>query len=418
MRNLRGAAAAFLLLLAGDSALGIDLDPKGLGACLSALGDVDGDGVPDFAAGTKRGLGTLAVCSGKDGKVLWVARGRDAASVPDQDGDGKTDVAIASGGIEEAHETPEWASLRRGTDGARLGAIAPKGPDVLAIGTEAYTDQVASLGDVDGDGKADLLVLRVARVGRDSLEGEWCSRATALVVSIEGKVVVDLKPRVDTRWREFVVGPAVDLDRDGKLDVFVRTTANQTHLGLSVVSATKGVLVDYKGEIGRSPTVVAVLGDANGDGKEDYLFASVLAARGESEYAGEVRIVSGKDAATTLRTIKGEKKGERLGTSMAALGDLDGDGVPDFAAGAPGVRGPKDATSVGAVRAYSTKTGKVLWTVTGETATGELGTTVAALGDVDGDGACDVAAGAPGVLVPGRVLVISGKTGRTIAAVR
>ena len=132
--------------------------------------------------------------------------------------------------------------------------------------------------------------------------------------------------------------------------------------------------------------------------------------------------VVGKDG-KTIRTAKGKKEGDGLGAAAASIGDADGDGVPDFVGGAPGVDAKKDAKNdfglSGAVMAFSGKTAKPLWTTTGTDYSQRLGIAVAAIGDVDGDGVSDVAAGAPAFGAgAGQVFVISGKSGQVLGTVR
>jgi hypothetical protein len=100
-------------------------------------------------------------------------------------------------------------------------------------------------------------------------------------------------------------------------------------------------------------------------------------------------------AQTLVHTLVGGAPGDRFGTAIAALGDLDGDGVDEFVVGAPG-----DDTAgldAGLVRLFSGASGAALHTFLGSTAGDFFGTSLAAVGDVDGDGFGDFVVGAPQV---------------------
>src|SRR5262249_37645766 len=120
---------------------------------------------------------------------------------------------------------------------------------------------------------------------------------------------------------------------------------------------------------------------------------------------------SGIDA-SVLRTIEGSPD-DRLGASLDEIGDLDGDGVPDILAGAPGLQHP---SSPGHVRIYSGADGRELLTLTGESAPEGFGDVVAGMGDVDGDSVPDVAVAAAGgdLAIPGAVRVFSGASGQIL----
>ncbi|MCB9793119.1 MAG: FG-GAP repeat protein [Alphaproteobacteria bacterium] len=99
-----------------------------------------------------------------------------------------------------------------------------------------------------------------------------------------------------------------------------------------------------------------------------------------------------------------------LGSGVAALADLDGDGLPEIALGAPG-----EDDEAGAVYIYLSAGGilgergldDATLRVSGEAEEAEAGLRLATAGDIDGDGLEDLLIGAPG---SGRAYVFHGVT--------
>lgn len=133
--------------------------------------------------------------------------------------------------------------------------------------------------------------------------------------------------------------------------------------------------------------------------------------------AGRVAIFDlDRDTAEVRRVFErsGSAPGDRLGTSVAALGDLSGDGTIDYAAGAPF----SDATGTDAGSVIVFSAGGVALLLNGVAAGDQFGTALANVGDLTGDGSDDLAIGAPfsdvGFTDSGSVTVVNGVTGAVI----
>ena len=112
-------------------------------------------------------------------------------------------------------------------------------------------------------------------------------------------------------------------------------------------------------------------------------------------------------SAQTVLLELGPHNGE-YGRTACGLGDVDGDGVADYAAGAPYAK-VGGAPFAGKVRAHSGADGKVLWLAAHPRANEIFGSRLARIGDVNGDGADDVAVGGDNVFQ-----VLSGVAGSLI----
>ncbi len=148
--------------------------------------------------------------------------------------------------------------------------------------------------------------------------------------------------------------------------------------------------------------VARVVGDLDGDGALDF----AATAPSHQGFAGAVYVYSGRTAEQLFR-LDGQP-GWQLGHSVEGRVDVNGDGVMDVIAGAPGFgRNP------GHVVVASGKDGQVLHTLTVGRHGDQFGMKVAGMADLDGDQHDEILVGAPGD-GPGRVFVYSGKTGHLL----
>ncbi len=296
-----------------------------------------------------------------------------------------------------------------------------------------FGQAVAGGGDVNGDGRPDLIV---------GVPG-FAVSTTAGLLADAGRVYVfsgatgDVLYRVDGTQTGGRLGAAVaiagDADGDGFADFAIGVPRDDT-MGLDagkvdLYSGQTGTALGtfYGGAAGELyGSALAYAGNVNPLGSPppaDPFDDLVIGAPGANFGAGraEVRNILG----WTLQQVAGTSSDE-LGFAVAGTGDLDGDGLPDYVVGAPGAWGNVVTNNpVGAVYAYSVRVSTPIMTRFGHPTAGlisaqRFGAAVDGAGDFDGDGGNDVVVGAPeATFIPGgmfgRVDVVS-RTGGLIAS--
>lgn len=318
------------------------------GFAVSFVGDLDADGADDFAVGapgTANGQGRVHVYSGSTTALLYTFDGAAAGDhygsamcgVGDVDGDGRDDLAIgAPRGVKWfSFAAGGYVEVRSGATGAVVRTIT--GPP-LPLGFGAA---LAGGADFSGDGVGDLIV---GAPGGNGAAG----------------------------------GAFVHSGASGAL--------LRTHLPQGNPPA-----------FGFGPTLgfsVAILGDVDGDGVVEYALGapSALIVPGISF----VQLLDGATGIERWRTEFDSPEDEEFGWSLDSLGDVTGDGVADLVVGARQTAsfGP----GFGRVRVLNGATGAVVVSYgqgPGASQQAALGFAVVAVGDINGDGRSEFAAGAP-----------------------
>ena len=116
-----------------------------------------------------------------------------------------------------------------------------------------------------------------------------------------------------------------------------------------------------------------------------------------------------EEGVEVIHDWNGEHQSDQFGWIGRNIGDVDKDGIMDITTSAP--TNNEGAVNAGKIYVYSGKTGKLIWSFVAKDANGQLGMSIEAAGDVNGDGTPDVVAGAPYV---NKTWVFSGKNGEVL----
>jgi hypothetical protein len=415
-------------------------------ATVAELGDVNGDGIGDYALGLPNangGSGMVYVFLGHVGALspAPTALDLDAASFTitghggemlgfalagdDVNGDGLNDIAIgapaagapskADGGavyVAFGSSHPQsLASTQLFPNGTTNNPGRPATPSIYgsrydSFGVSAHTGMsLAALPDVNGDGYGDVAVgspdAGIHRPGEGNV---------AVLYGKPRGVHINLSDLWENGYPYYfhIDFPALD---------------NQ-HVGESIAS----------------------VGDMTGDGWPDLAIGAPQADNNGRADSGSVWIISGHlppiDAGCSMHMvdnscpwlrlkdltaaqgyrIDGAQAGDGLGSSLAGVGDQNGDGIPDVAIGesAASPDGRSRAGEVVVVQGQRDLVVRDLATTPplqrfyGPEAGSGLGASLSAAADIDGDGHVDMLAGAPGSSAfAGAAYVLRGLPGTT-----
>ena len=363
------------------------------GSCVVGLGDVDGDGVPDFAIGTPyqqvgpSNTGRVVIASGATGAMLhsfdgshpeaYLGDRNGLANLGDLDGDGIADLARLDF---ERVGTLEYSVVRIASGATGVDFITVKfdqpGPRRFRLRS------IASLGDLNGDGLPDFAVGGMPNDPTVNL-GRIFMRSGATGAGLR---VVDVGDK--PAW--LIVGATGDYDGDLVPDLVASTSnVNTSGVRIAIVTLISGAtglaLATLTGELNEQYGRAFAAGiDSDGDGQLDVVVGAQGAIRNQ-QYVGEATATNWQSS-QTIAQINGEATDSRFGDELALIDDFDGDGTNDFVATQWGT--PPLATD--ALRIHSGRDGSLLLEhLIPVRPDGEL----VAVPDQDGDGHDDVAFG-------------------------
>ena len=414
-----------------------------LGSSVAGAGDVNGDGFADVIVGARSYTagqsgegaaflfhgGSTGVTSGSPSTANATLQpdqasanmGQSAAGAGDVNGDGLADVIVGAD-LYDAGQDGEGAAFvyLGGAEGVRSGNPASAHSTLQADQASAQLGfTVAGAGDVNGDGYSDVIVGALGYDAGEMNEGAafvYHGGPAGIANGNPASAQATLQSNQADADFGYIVAGAGDVNGDGFADVIVGSRfydLGQTDEGAAFVfhgsssgitsgnPSTANATIQMEQQFATDISVAGA-GDVNGDGFADVIVGAYEHDIGESNegaayiFHGSASGITSGNPSSANTTLQSNQDSAFLGISVAGAGDVNGDGYADVIVGAFGYDAGQ--TNEGAVFVFH---GGPAGIANGNPMTANatlqsdqdfagLGNSVAAAGDVNGDGFADV----------------------------
>ena len=360
------------------------------------------------------------------------AFGSSIANIGDLNSDGTLDIAVGAtgddGGSRDLGAIHIMLLNRDGTvsDTIEINGTTVNGP--VLSNSDTFGSSIANIGDLNSDGTLDIAV----GATNDDAGGSSRGAIHIMLLNSDGTVSDTIEINGTT-----VNGPVLsnsdafgrsianigDLNGDDTLDIAVGAPGDDgdgnnrgaIHIMLLNSDGTVSDTIEINGTTVNGPVLsnsdafgssIANIGDLNGDDTLDI----AVGAPGDDNAVYILLLNSNGTVSDTIEingtTVNGPvlSNSDAFGSSIANIGDLNGDGTSDIAVGAVGnVLAGSDIGAMYIMFMNSNGTVSDTIEINGTTVNGPVlsnsdafGSSIANIGDLNGDGASDIMVGATG----------------------
>ncbi len=395
------------------------------GYSVSSAGDVNGDGYGDVIVGAtdydngQTDEGAVFIYHGSaSGIGTTYARmlelnqanaqfGWSVASGGDVNGDGYSDIIVGVPYYNNGQSEEGAVFIYHGS-ASGIGTTYARMLESNQVNAH-FGRNIASAGDVNGDGYSDIIVGAPFYANGETNEGAvfiYHGSASGIGTTYARM----LESNQVNAYFGYSVSSAGDVNGDGYGDVIVGATGYDNgqseegavfiyHGSASGIGTTYARMLESNQVNANFGCSVASGGDVNGDGYSDIIVGAYFYDNGETNEGG-VFIYHGSASGTGTayaRMLESNQAGAQFGYSVASGGDVNGDGYGDIIIGAPFY--DNGETDEGAVFIYHGSASGIGPSYTrmleSNQAGAQFGYSVASGGDVNGDGYGDIIIGAP-----------------------
>lgn len=366
------------------------------GVSVAALGDVNGDGISDFAIGadgynSNNGIAyviygrsdsnqrsfVVSALTNTQGFIITGSGSNFAGSqiglvvsrANDFDLDTINDILVSCPGYGGATDGRVFLVYGSSTPRSSLDLNGASMTDVMYFVGPSSSQFGASLspaGDVNSDNRADFVA------------GAPLSASAIVFYGVSGRGTASINANSMTRTNGFkiydstssvTVGSNVngegDLNADGRKDIIVfgskfdtvngvngifsmvyvigGPNADGSDIDVSNLSPRNGIVLSSRMSTNLLGTAISAKGDINGDGIDDLILGAALAGPDSNSAPGAIYVLFGRKTGSQNAVIEdaadvvlyGGSSLTSFGASVAGAGDFNGDGTADVIVGAP-----------------------------------------------------------------------------------